>query len=82
MIFLYAALGLLFVLSCVFSFLVLKVSEARRLSSQPGCYSCGSTALHLSHAGGLVDAALALWDCIPYRCEVCYRRQHRFRNSS
>lgn len=77
MIFVYSALVLLFLLSSLFSYLLLKVDEARRASKKPGCYHCGSQALHLSAPNGSVDPLLTYWNCVPHRCEICYRRQYR-----
>jgi len=76
-IFLYSAIPLLLVLTTLFSILLLKVKEARRISKNPGCYHCGSEALHVSAPSGWADPLLMHWDSVPYRCEVCYRRQYR-----
>ena len=77
MTYLYIALVLLFGLSSAVSYLLLKVEEARRISKKPGCHYCGSQAMHVSAPSGWADPLLTFWDCVPHRCEICYRRQYR-----
>ncbi|MGO4880876.1 MAG: hypothetical protein ACLP59_08655 [Bryobacteraceae bacterium] len=78
MIFAYGVLGLLASLAILFTILVLKVGQARRASKKSTCYYCGSAALHVSSPKGLADRLLSNWHCVPYRCEVCFRRHYRF----
>ncbi|MGC9947617.1 MAG: hypothetical protein ABSF64_14730 [Bryobacteraceae bacterium] len=77
MIFLYGALALLAAFTALFSVLVVKVGQARRASKKPNCYYCGSQALHVSSPSGLSDRLLTYWNCVPYRCEVCFHRHYR-----
>lgn len=77
MLLIYGVLALLAVAMALGSILVLKVGQARRASRTPGCYFCGGTALHLSTPKGLTDQLLTFWDCVPYRCEICFRRHYR-----
>lgn len=77
-IFWYGMIAALLVLVVVFTILMRTVKEARRISKQPGCYLCGSAALHVSAPSGWADPLLTHWNCVPHRCEVCYRRQYRF----
>jgi hypothetical protein len=65
-------------LAALFSILLLRVREARQTSKQSYCFYCGSKALRHSAPKGLVDHMLANWDCLPHRCEVCFRRYYRF----
>jgi len=78
LILVYVFVVLLVGTAALFSVLVFKVKEAKRTSKSPNCCSCGSHALHISSPHGLGDQLLANWHCVPYRCEVCYRRQYRF----
>jgi len=78
MIFVYACLALLAATATLFTILVLKVGQARRASRKPGCRYCGNDTLHISTPSGLPDRLLTNWNCLPYRCEVCFRRQYRF----
>lgn len=77
MIFLYASVALLGAIAFLFSLLAAKVAEAKRVSKKPNCYYCGSPAFHVSSPNGLPDRLLANWNCIPHRCEICFRRQYR-----
>jgi hypothetical protein len=77
-IFLIAGGALAAAIMVLFSILVLKISQARRASKTPHCYYCGSVALHLSAPGGIADKLLRNWNCMPHRCEICFRRQYRF----
>ncbi len=77
MIVLYVGLGLFLGAIVVFSVLLVSVSQARRASKKPNCHYCGSTALHVSSPKGPIDDLLTYWNCLPYRCEVCFRRQYR-----
>jgi hypothetical protein len=77
MIFVYGGLMLAAAATTVLSMLVLKAGQARRASKKPSCQYCGGTALHLSSPRGLTDQLLTNWNCLPYRCEVCSRRQYR-----
>ena len=77
MIFLYGSIALVVALVTLASVLLLKVSEARRVSKKPNCSYCGSLAMHVSAPYGLPDRLLGYWDCIPHRCEVCFHRQYR-----
>lgn len=77
MIFIYGCLALLAAAVVLLSILVLKSGQARRASKNPGCYYCGNTALHVSSPHGLTDQLLTIWNCIPFRCEICFRRQYR-----
>jgi hypothetical protein len=76
-IFVYGCLALLAALTILFSILVLKVAQAKRASQQPNCSYCGSQAMRISSPRGLADRLLTYWNCIPYRCEVCFHRQSR-----
>jgi hypothetical protein len=77
LIFVYIFCALLAVSAILFSILVVKVGQARRASKKPNCAHCGSMALHVSAPRGPIDRLLTHWDCIPHRCEVCFRRQYR-----
>lgn len=77
MVIVYVFLVLLACAIFLSSVLVLKVSQARRASKKPDCFYCGSQALHVSSPNGLADRLLTYWDCVPYRCEVCFHRQYR-----
>ena len=76
-IILYGGGALLAAVACLFSILVLKVSQAKRVSKKPTCCYCGSGALHVSSPSGIADRLLTYWNCIPHRCEVCFHRQYR-----
>ena len=77
MIFLYAGLAVLAAIIGLFSILAVKVAQAKRASRKPNCYYCGNQAMHVSSPSGLADRLLTYWNCIPHRCEVCFRRQYR-----
>ncbi|MGD0361442.1 MAG: hypothetical protein ABSC93_11260 [Bryobacteraceae bacterium] len=77
MIYLYGCLALLAALTALFSIVMFKLAQARRASTKPNCYYCGSVALHISHPSGPADWLLTYWNCIPHRCEVCFHRQYR-----
>jgi hypothetical protein len=62
----------------LFSVLVGKIREAKRTSTQPQCYYCGNPAVRLSAPNGILDWILENWNCVPHRCEVCFRRHYRF----
>jgi len=81
-IFFYSAIPVLLVLITLFAILLLEVKEARRISKKTGCCQCGSKAMHVSRPTGLLDPLLTHWNCVPYRCEVCYRRQYRIAHPS
>jgi len=76
-IFVYGCLVLVAAAIILFSILVFKVAQARRASTKPTCYYCGSRALHRSSPSGLTDRLLTYWNCIPHRCEICFHRQYR-----
>jgi hypothetical protein len=76
-IFLCGALALPVAVIILFSVLAVKVGQARRASKKPNCYYCGSPALHISSPNGFADRLLTYWNCVPYRCEVCFHRQYR-----
>jgi hypothetical protein len=76
-IFLYGVLALLAALAVLFFVLIVKVRQASRAPEQPNCYYCGSAALHISAPRGLTDRLLTYWNCVPYRCEVCFHRHYR-----
>lgn len=82
MIFLYGFLVLLAALIALLSILVVKFGQARRASQTPNCYYCGSQALHVSAPSGLADRLLTYWNCVPYRCEVCFHRHYRLAGES
>ena len=77
MIFLYGFLALLAALTILLSVLVVKIGQARRAPEKLICHYCGSSALHVSSPRGLTDRLLTYWDCVPYRCEVCFHRHYR-----
>ena len=77
MLALYIGIGLLAAVAVLCSILVRDVAQARRASKKPNCYYCGSTALHISSPVGPADRLLTYWNCLPYRCEVCFRRHYR-----
>ena len=60
----------------MFSLLAARVAQAKRATRKPNCYYCGNPAMHPS-TPGLADPLLAHWNCMPYRCEICSRRQYR-----
>ena len=77
MILVYAGLALLAAIAGLFSILAAKVAQAKRASTKPNCYYCGSQAMHVSSPNGVPDWLLTHWNCIPHRCEVCFHRQYR-----
>ena len=77
MIWVFASLALVVAIAGLFSILLVKVAQAKRASTKPNCYYCGSQAMHLSSPNGLADWLLTHWNCIPHRCEVCFHRQYR-----
>ncbi len=77
MILVYGGVALLAAVACLLSILAAKVAQAKRVSKKPNCGYCGSPALHVSTPNGLPDWLLTNWNCIPYRCEICSRRQYR-----
>jgi hypothetical protein len=81
LILLFTGAGLLVCLGILLSILVLRVRQARQASKQSCCYYCGGKTLHLSAPGGLTDLLLTNWNCLPYRCEICFRRHYRLRRA-
>jgi hypothetical protein len=72
--------GLLLVVAIagLFSILLAKAAQAKRASKTGNCHYCGNPALRLSTPDHWTDPLLAHWNCVPHRCDVCYRRQYRY----
>lgn len=73
----YAGVALLAAIAGLFSVLAAKVAQAKRATRKANCYYCGNQAMHISSPNGLTDRLLTYWNCMPYRCEICSRRQYR-----
>ena len=73
----YAGVVLLAAVAGVFAMLAVKVAQAKRATRKPNCYYCGSPAMRRSSPNGLADRMLTYWNCVPYRCEICFNRQYR-----
>lgn len=56
--------------------LAFTVKRAKRATGEANCIYCGSPAMHRA-APNITDELLTFWNCIPYRCEVCSRRQYK-----
>jgi hypothetical protein len=50
------------------------LEKSARADSVLCCRHCKSKSIHLSYPSGLLDTAFSLFDCAPYRCEVCSYR--------
>ncbi len=75
---LWGGIGFVVAAATLFSVLVGKIKEAKRTSKQPQCYYCGNLAVRPSAPNGIFDWILESWNCVPHRCEVCFRRHYRF----
>jgi DNA-directed RNA polymerase subunit RPC12/RpoP len=47
------------------------LEESVHSHSELACRNCKSKWVHSSYPIGFIDTAFGVFDCIPYRCEVC-----------